>query len=71
LQKWLREVHSIHIIIHYDYSIIGGYIVIYIIKSIEPRFINQINKKSKYENYKTYEESLEKGLQEALKLIII
>ena len=69
LQKWLREIHNIHIIIHYDYSIIGGYIVTNIIKSIEPIIINQVNKKSKYENYRTYEDVLEIGLQKALKLI--
>lgn len=69
LQKWLREVHNLHIGMHYDCSIIGGYIITDIIKSVEPRFINQVNKKSKYENYKTYEEALEVGLLEALKLI--
>lgn len=66
LQKWLREVHNIHIIVISNSK--NQYFVDY-------RFSDQ-----RIDNdsdlillnglvYKTYEQALEKGLQEALKLI--
>ena len=65
LQKWLREVHNIDIDItrcnvqnHNDGV---GYQYEYITPVIESI--------SDFKIYKTYEEALEKGLQEALKLI--
>ena len=60
LQKWLREEHNIHIIIPYT----CGYTIVF----------NLLNKDGlcEYPNhryYNTYEEALEIGLIEALKLI--
>jgi|TARA_R110000765_G_scaffold344689_1_gene434922 hypothetical protein len=61
LQKWLREIHNIDIQIH---SISGKYFVK--IKYWDRSF----HMTSSVEiSGKTYEEALEKGLQEALKLI--
>lgn len=63
LQKWLREVHNIHIKIHHfteqpmDDEIW---------KDCYQVFINDI---AKHPYTKTYEKALEKGLFEALKLI--
>lgn len=61
LQRWLREVHNIHIEISYDidneYG--GGYIIIVRTKS----------KVLTFDNQKSYEEALEVGLYEALKII--
>lgn len=64
LQKWLREVHKIHISVEMGllYSVDVVYEVI--VKreaNVEVEFIN--------DEYKTYEEALEVGLQEALNLI--
>lgn len=60
LQKWLRETHNIHL-----YIIPTGF-------KLSKRFIPQF-RFSGYEykdlDFKTYEEALEKGLQEALNLI--
>jgi len=53
LQKWLREKHRIFIII---YKKIGGWSY-------------YLDEAPKINLYDTYEEALEKGLQEALKLI--
>jgi len=69
LQKWLRETHNIHIKI--EISNIGRYY--FQIYQFEPKnksnvlfFISQNVGLSKYD---VYEEALEIGLQEALKLI--
>lgn len=62
LQKWLREVHNIDILIEFvdDVNkIIYGY---YLAKNKEYKNVNN-------KGFKIYEEALEKGLQEALKLI--
>jgi len=58
LQRWLREVHNIHVwgIPNNEPSICDGYVPI-------------IQGKAKYGKYNTYEQALEAGLQEALKLI--
>ena len=58
LQKWLREKHNIHLIAYKNINI-DGYDWCYITTD----GITNIN------SYKTYEEALEAGLQEALKLI--
>ena len=59
LQKWLREVHSIDILIAKPES---KYWNVYIWEETEMLF-------SLNEYAKSYEEALEKGLQEGLKLI--
>ena len=58
LQKWLREVHNIHLIAYKNINI-DGYDWCYITTD----GITNTN------SYKTYEEAYEIGLQEALKLI--
>ena len=58
LAKWLREKHNIHLIAYKNINI-DGYDWCYITTD----GITNIN------SYKTYEEALEIGLQEALKLI--
>ena len=67
LQKWLREVHNIEIIVHpKEHSSLGFMYV------VDVFFIDQLNNISYsgvYSLYKTYEEALETGLQEAIKLI--
>jgi hypothetical protein len=60
LQKWLREKHNIHIWITYFNS--DNYFYCYNIENFEG--LRQPQNESK-----TYEEALEIGLQEALKLI--
>ena len=62
LQKWLREKNNVHIQVHF---INNSYLIK--IKYFEKESIMDLNIK-KY-LHKTYEEALEKGLQEALKLI--
>ena len=57
LQKWLREVHNIHIEINRTYEK-GYYLYEYF-----------INKNKQLFGFKSYEEALEIGLQEALKLL--
>ena len=58
LAKWLREEHNIHLIAYKNINI-DGYDWCYITTD----GITNIN------SYKTYEEALEAGLQETLKLI--
>ena len=60
LQKWLREVHDIHIEIH-NLSIKWWFNLKEIDSNNSAMFIS--------DNYDSYEEALEIGLQEALKLI--
>jgi len=61
LQKWLREVHNIHIDIPYmDEVLMFGYKITTMNNNTE---VIEIYK------YNSYEEALEIGLQEALKLI--
>lgn len=59
LQKWLREVHNIHIVVTYT----GKWFVKWK-KGYGAAYVNP-----SLQNNKSYEESLEVGLQEALKLI--
>lgn len=59
LQKWLREVHNIHIVVDYFFPDKTYLFTIY----------TECERIEGSEDYKTYEEALEKGLYEALKLI--
>ena len=60
LQKWLREVHNIKLTVMFrENSITGTESWDWLIKGIDVF----------YKRFKTYEEALEKGLIEALKLI--
>ena len=62
-QKWLRENHSIHIAV--DINRYGRwYYRLYDIKDYDFLFGTEVDK-----TYKSYEEALEAGIQEALKLI--
>lgn len=68
LQRWLREIHDIHIITKPYIESLGkkeitGYYIPTICTSSLDEHIEF------YDNYSTYEEALEMGLQEALKLI--
>ena len=62
LAKWLREEHNIIVIVDYE-GIDGYYYKFYSYKGMK-QFYDASNK-----NFKTFEEALEIGLQEALKLI--
>lgn len=64
LQKWLREQYGIHILIRITiYDTFTGWI-------LNPMFRNgSAERVIKTKGFKTYEEALEVGLQEALKLI--
>jgi len=72
LQRWLREVHEIEVI---SYPIIVGsysfkiYKFTEIINIIYLNGRNVSNKKDNNKSWPNYEEALEEGLQEALKLI--
>jgi len=64
LQKWLREVHNIHLLLepYYDEQKVLVYGFDLIKERTEEETIVE-------KGFKTYEEALEMGLQEALKLI--
>ena len=64
LQKWLREQHKIILIIGYQYEYDSTPYSYWIYKEGQSSPINQW-----VDDLETYEEALEKGLQEALKLI--
>lgn len=68
LQKWLREKHKINIDIRTEYKRQTYYHIDVVVKSVNDFGAET---KSIFEefNFKTYEEALEKGLQESLKLI--
>lgn len=65
LQKWLREVHNIHIVITLEFSESLKELWYYGLLSIKGNEINELGD----EGYTTYELALEAALQEALKLI--
>ena len=68
LQRWLREIHNIHIITKpYIESLGKKEITGYYIPTICTSSLDEYTEF--YDNYSTYEEALEMGLQEALKLI--
>lgn len=60
LQKWLREKYNINVLIEFD-SISYGYRLIY----VDERYTDKVV----FEMWDSYEEALEMGLQEALKLL--
>ena len=70
LQRWLREKHNIHMYIiadkPYSFSENKDLDVIWICSLYKPLLIEYGNLK---QEYKTYEEALEAGLQAALELI--
>lgn len=67
LQKWLREIHNIQIVVHpKEHSSLG---LVYVVDVFYNDQVFNITYDGVYSAYKTYEEALEKGLQEALKLI--
>jgi len=65
LQKWLREKHGIKVIADTDITLMW----IYTIQSLHPRASYTGNFIVSDYIYNTYEEALEAGLQQALKLI--
>lgn len=70
LQKWLREVHNIHFHIYHGNNRKWCIDIYDISPSIQEDYCaGLLNQPNEFINYKTYEEALEKGLQEALKLI--
>jgi hypothetical protein len=70
LQKWLREVHNIHIKLHSSNTDIFSFEIYFMIyRNVDLNKKNLQNHKYSKINYSTYEEALEIGLQEALKLI--
>ncbi len=64
LQKFLREVHNIHIVIEHDSD---NYY--YVIQGLNDVNIKTIDSSEHGNVYKNYEDCLEISLQEALKLI--
>lgn len=62
LQKWIREVHNIYVNIEYWNAISNNH-------KYKINYFREINNTIFGNFYKSYEEALEKGLQEALKLI--
>lgn len=69
LQKWIREKHNIHINVQfYDKELTKYEVVVY--KSFNELVGHTTNKiTNDCKSFTTYEEALESGLQEALKLI--
>ncbi len=62
LQKWLREKYNLHLILRRGYSIkLMSYFYVY---NIQYKLNTESTKR-----FKTYEQALEEGLQEALSLI--
>lgn len=62
LQKWLREKHNIHIGVYYNKNSCVWDVECWHVDDVEPFYYGNIE-------FNTYEEALENGLQEALKLI--
>lgn len=62
LQKWLRDVYKIHIDVSYLDCVYGFYF------NITEMIVNKQSEPSK--GYKTFEEALEIGLQEAIKELL-
>lgn len=63
LQRWLREVHGVYIVV--DYYGKGEHLI----EVLNYRGNNILEETLKDAEFKTYEEALEAGLVEALKLI--
>ena len=68
LQRWLREIHKIHISVEPKWIISLRGIAYYFIVKVHTGKFQDIKYQS-IRKYKTHEESLEVGLFEALKLI--
>ena len=63
--RWLREVHNIHLFVNYFFEDnMWFYVTVDLTESDEVKGIHPNES-----NYESYEEALEAGLQEALKLI--
>lgn len=74
LQKWLREVHKIHVEVKFTDNTILNYYEVNVLSSKDREFNDEDFTDSAKRifiegGYKTYEEALEIGLQETLKLI--
>ena len=78
LQKWLREVHGLHVqpqkTFHNDTYKIGKILVES--RLTHPEYKDMYHHPSSYNGpvkgkFKTYEEAMERGLQEALKLVAV
>jgi len=67
LQKWIRDVHEIHIVIERIYS--GGLYFFKIQKENKNGYFINASRNKWSTLFKTYEEALEIALQQALKLI--
>lgn len=71
LQKWLREKHNIHIEVSYCFTNDKYMVIVHskINQRIEIELDLLSKKPEEYLKYKSYEQALEIGLYEALKLI--
>jgi hypothetical protein len=74
LQRWLREEHNIYVDTYHDLTVDGKNIQYYTSWGFLQQKDNNGNQNvngwyDEYNDWKTYEEALEFGLQEALKLI--
>jgi hypothetical protein len=74
LQKWLREIHNIYVDSYHDLTADGKNIQYYTSWGFLQQKDNNGNQNmngwyDEYNDWKTYEEALEFGLQQALKLI--
>jgi hypothetical protein len=69
LQRWLREVHNIHVCTYWDYSYSNERDLYYTEIRYKDDLGFRVDKFVKDNNFRSYEESLEIGLQEGLKLI--
>jgi hypothetical protein len=67
IQKWLRDVHDLHIVVGHEILMKWFHLITIIAKKDKDYDINWCSKKN--DKFLTYEEALEDGLQEALKLI--
>jgi hypothetical protein len=68
LQKWLREVHNIYVSTRESLAITGE---LEYVCTVNGKYINHGIKYKPINRFDTWEEALEIGLQEALKLIEI
>lgn len=69
LQKWLREVHNIHVEIKNDVAIGSKDAMHYSVTIIDGRHENKFYPLWGYNGIRKYEEALDSGLHQALQLI--
>ena len=74
IQKWLREKHNIDIYVRPSFKTLGKYIITLMDLHFsgnfkQSYFIVDIEESYTHKDFDSYEEALEKGLYEALKLI--